>query len=867
MPSSSACCPLTPPPYYTDEKLAQGNAVLAAICEHYGMSYVDLRDCGITAADLPDGIHPGEKGMDLISNAVLSLLEADCRLEPGEHTVHPVTHTLSGAVSSKGHIKGISHGQPFAAAITGKDLAVTVTMDGTDLTETCYTGGIISIEAVTGELVITATGTPVAEHDGYLQPLPESLCSKTNLWPRLEPSLEYYTVDGWGTHSSGKVRSVTIPVTPGDRLYATSFGPAGSNGSTMNGIRVTWFGSEKMLRSRGASEVYTEFAENGCLTAPDGAVAVCIPFWTADDSNELYLLGLDHTYENGICTGCGAEYPGIQILTQPVPFDAAIGEKATVQVEALGEDLRYQWYYRDAGSQDFTKSTVRKSTYTLTVKPINVNRELYCVITDAHGNQVTTDTVNLLKPLSQELKIIRQPQPASAAIGEVTTVSMEVQGEGLRYQWYYRDLPDGSLTRSSITDSSYRVTVTAFNAQRVLYCVITDGHGNKVTTDTVPLRTDRALPTYYASLSDALTDTNASTSPEGAVAEVTRESGSTTVKLLQDTTLTEPLTLSAAVTLDLNGHTVSSAIFPMLRVEAEGCTIQNGSMKLSHEGTAAAEVVAISVASGAALDVSQSTVTVTDSANSTVVGILTEAGSTLVVTESDITVTTGKSLSNAGVRARGKAILRDCTVIAEADYTGANGAYTSNSASIYAYAELELYDCYVWGAHSGVSAKGKVYVNGGTYEGYGHGGFYLSASGETAYFCNAAFNWAEMRPGTVADSVAGTNNSAFYLGSASNITAYFDNCSFKSNKASKSYCLTLRSSGGESNNAVYVSNSTFTGYQRYAYRLGNDKSTNNLLAYSGVGNSYGIRVFNNTAKGTYTEDSYAQIIADNTPIS
>jgi len=124
-----------------------------------------------------------------------------------------------------------------------------------------------------------------------------------------------------------------------------------------------------------------------------------------------------------------------------------------------------------------------------------------------------------------------------------------------------------------------------------------------------------------------------------------------------------------------------------------------------------------------------------------------------------------------------------------------------------------------------------------------------------------------MRPGTVADSVAGTNNSAFYLGSASSITAYFDNCSFKSNKVSKSYCLTMRSSGGESNNTVYVSNSTFTGYQRYAYRIGNTETTKNLLVYSGVGNSYGIRVFNYLAKGIYTEDSYAQIIADNTPIS
>ena len=548
----------------------------------------------------------------------------------------------------------------------------------------------------------------------------------------------------------------------------------------------------------------------------------------------------------------------LKIVTQPVPDYAVIGEKATVFVEAEGVGLTYQWYYRDSTDGVLSKSTVTKNTYTLTVKKTNVNRELYCVITDAHGNQVTTDTVKLLQSLEEELRIITQPVSSNAAIGEKAAVPMEAQGVGLTYQWYFRESPTGSLSKSICTASTYTATVTKYNTQRELYCVITDGHGNQVQTDTVKMIAPAKM--YYTSISDALEGTAGSTSPEGAVAEVSRESGENVITLLQNTALTETLTIAADVVFDLNGYTVSSDVFPMICVDAGSCTIRNGDITLTGDGIGidSAPAVAITVASGAALDAYETTVTVIDAADGTVVGITTEADSSLVLTQTDVTVTTGRSLSNVAINTKGKAVLRDCSIIAEADYTGAGNAYTSYSRGIYAKGELELYNCYVWGAHSGVTATGKVYVDGGTYEGYGHGGFYLASAGETSYFYNAAFNWAKMRAGTTADSVAGTNNAAFYIGADSNITAYFDNCSFKSNNATKSYCLVLRSSGGESDNGVYVSNSSFGNYKKYAYRIGNAENTNNLYAYSGVGNTYSGRVFNYSGKGFNTDVSYSK---------
>ena len=287
--------------------------MLAAICQHYGVAYTDLRECGITTGNLPDGIHPDEAGMDYISQAAAAALLAQCQLAPGATTVYPVTQELEGVTASQGHIKGITVGKPFTETLTGENMTVTVTMGGVDITTSAWNNGLISIEAVTGPLQISARGDKKAVYADHLQQLPDSVCGNTDLWKQLEHDAEYYTASGWGIHATGKVRSVTIPVLPGQQLWATSFQAKGANGGTLDGIRVTWFGKTDVLKSVTNDKVYEEFAANGYLTAPEGAFAVSIPMWTSGDENELYLLSLDHSYESGVCTGCGGILPAASI--------------------------------------------------------------------------------------------------------------------------------------------------------------------------------------------------------------------------------------------------------------------------------------------------------------------------------------------------------------------------------------------------------------------------------------------------------------------------------------------------------------------------------------------------------------------------
>ncbi|MBQ6699489.1 MAG: leucine-rich repeat protein, partial [Oscillospiraceae bacterium] len=235
------------PSYVTAAKLDKYGPIIKSVCEHYGVEYISLRDCGVTFDMLPDGIHPNAEGMDYITEAVLEGLTQKGTAEAGENTVCSVTHNLENAQAEKHYYKGVSAGKTFEETVTGEDISVTVTMGGKNITAEVYKDGKISISSVTGDIVVTAKGK--FNCDGHLQELPEELCAGTNLWTALEPENIYYTATGWGNLAAGTSWSITFPVTEGERIYATAFGAYPGNGSTANGTRITWFDENGVLES------------------------------------------------------------------------------------------------------------------------------------------------------------------------------------------------------------------------------------------------------------------------------------------------------------------------------------------------------------------------------------------------------------------------------------------------------------------------------------------------------------------------------------------------------------------------------------------------------------------------------------------
>lgn len=177
----------------------------------------------------------------------------------------------------------------------------------------------------------------------------------------------------------------------------------------------------------------------------------------------------------------------LEIVTQPADSAAELGETYAVTVEAKGDGLTYKWYIRNAGASAWSASSVRTNTYTNVMTPDRAGRELYCVITDAYGNSVTTDIARLILLESEDLAIVTQPTDSAAEMGKRYSVSVVAKGKGLTYQWYILNAGADSWTTSSVRTATYSAELTPERVGRELYCVITDTYGNSVTTDTAKL--------------------------------------------------------------------------------------------------------------------------------------------------------------------------------------------------------------------------------------------------------------------------------------------------------------------------------------------------------------------------------------------
>ena len=172
-----------------------------------------------------------------------------------------------------------------------------------------------------------------------------------------------------------------------------------------------------------------------------------------------------------------------------------------------------------------------------------------------------------------------------------------------------------------------------------------------------------------------------------------------------------------------------------------------------------------------------------------------------------------------GIYNKGDLSLSHCKVVAYADHT-ANAAgtnYATTSRGIYTeIGNVELYECYVYGAHSGITSKSPIKITGGIYDGFSHGGLYLSNGNVKTELYDAEFKDVDIPEGYTFDTVAGTNGAAFYIGAANNMQVYCDNCRFYGHIQP---IVMKYSSSSSHDNYLYLSNATVNyGYSRCAIR-------------------------------------------------
>ena len=216
----------------------------------------------------------------------------------------------------------------------------------------------------------------------------------------------------------------------------------------------------------------------------------------ARNGRQVYCVITDQ-YGNSVTTdtvmlSMEAPTTELKITKQPENVTVAAGEEAVVTVEAEGEGLTYAWYFKNPGSKKFTLTTTfAGNTYSVALAANRSGRQVYCVITDKYGNSVTTNTVTLTVGGKTELKITKQPEDVTVAAGEEAVVTVEAEGEGLTYAWYFKNPGSKKFTlTTTFTGNTYSVALSAKRSGRQVYCVITDKYGNSVTTDTVTLSTE-----------------------------------------------------------------------------------------------------------------------------------------------------------------------------------------------------------------------------------------------------------------------------------------------------------------------------------------------------------------------------------------
>ncbi|MBE6807358.1 MAG: immunoglobulin domain-containing protein [Ruminococcaceae bacterium] len=178
------------------------------------------------------------------------------------------------------------------------------------------------------------------------------------------------------------------------------------------------------------------------------------------------------------------------ITTQPKSVKVDNGATAKITVKATGDGLTYQWYIKNADKTKYSKSSVTKATYSVTMSDAVDGRYAYCIVTDKYGKTDKSKTVSL-RQKEAPLTITMQPENVTAAVGDEVGFGIVVKGgvKPYTYQWQYTDnkmgewanVPDKAvIVTGDMVSTVLTASEVAFRNKFRVRCIVTDAAGNKV---------------------------------------------------------------------------------------------------------------------------------------------------------------------------------------------------------------------------------------------------------------------------------------------------------------------------------------------------------------------------------------------------
>lgn len=196
----------------------------------------------------------------------------------------------------------------------------------------------------------------------------------------------------------------------------------------------------------------------------------------------------------------------LEIVANPEDYRMkSSSEDATFTVTIKGDNspYTYEWTVWVGGNKTYTETHSTNATadtfeYRVTDYDFdNGEVEVICIISDSFGSACQTYTAQAIPKEGKALTIVSHPlhyQMKSSS--EDATFNVKVRGGdgNYTYRWIINFDGDGQsetvLTTSTTSTFSFPITDYDFDEYReiVVWCVITDGQGNKVTTNEAEIR-------------------------------------------------------------------------------------------------------------------------------------------------------------------------------------------------------------------------------------------------------------------------------------------------------------------------------------------------------------------------------------------